>query len=293
MSFVARQLSFSVQLGQGDFGGSGFNTVSIPEGLWATARVNKVGSPAYNEADIEIAGLQLSLMNQLSRVGLQPAAVRNNIITVQAGDVGGGLSTVFAGVIAEAWPDFSNEAEPVFKITASTGYFQDLKPVAPTSYKGSTSVVSIMQNLADQMGYKLENNGVSVQLSSPYFPGSARNQAIAAATAAGIYVYFEDDNGIMAICPANMPRNTPVPTISPTTGLVGYPAYVGPGKIAFKCEYNSQLRWRGNATIENSVITGANQTWCVMDLKHDLSTRPGGPWFSVVDSAINLLSGSN
>ena len=167
-----------------------------------------------------------------------------------------------------------------------------MKTATPTSYTGSTDVATIMGALAQQMGYTLENNNVSVQISSPYLSGSARSQALAVADAADIYVYFEDDNGLMVICPKGQSRNSMAPTISPDTGMVGYPAYVGPGRIALVTEYNSQLRFLGNVVVQNSIVTGANGTWRVTDLYHDLSTRPDGPWFSHV-TALNLnLTGS-
>ncbi len=283
MTLETRSLDFKIQLGQGDYGGSGFNSVEIPQGLWATARINKVGSPAYNDADISIAGLKLELMNQLSRVGLQPAAVRNNIITVSASDGSfGQKTTVFAGVIKEAWPDFSQPAEPVFRINANTGLYNALRTEKPASYTQETDVVQIMTTLANQMGYTLENNGVTGKLSNPYLPGSPRSQALSVADAAGIYVFFEDDNGIMVICPKDGARNTQAPTISPTTGMVGYPEYVGPGLIQVVTLFNPLLRFLGRVQVQNSVIEGANGSWRVISLLHDLSTRPDGPWFSYV-----------
>ena len=86
MAFSQRALSFSIQLGQGSFGTGGSNTVNIPSGLWASAKISKKGSPSFNDADIQIAGLPLDLMNQVSNIGLQFPAVRKNIITVMAGD---------------------------------------------------------------------------------------------------------------------------------------------------------------------------------------------------------------
>jgi hypothetical protein len=282
MTFVIRELSFKIQLGQGSFGDGGFDTVEIDAGLWASTSISRNGSPAYNEADIEIAGLPLSMMNKLSRVGLQPAAFRNNTITVLANDQGSTPSIAFAGGIREAWTDFGDPSEPVFKINANTGLLAAMKSTKPSSYTGSTDVAVIMKTLADQMGYTLENNGVSGQISNPYLAGSARDQAIAAAEAADIFVYFEDDNGAMVICPKSGSRSTKAPTISPETGMSGYPAYVGPGLIALKTEYNPGLRFLGNVVVENSIVTGANGTWRVIDLRHSLSTFPNGPWFSNV-----------
>lgn len=289
MSFVKRSLGFKFQLGTGTFGASGFNTVEVPDTLWATARINKQGSPAYNSADIRIFGLSASIMNSLSRIGLQPAAVRNNIVTVTAGELGGNMPIAFVGGIQEAWPDYSNPTEVAFTINANTGILATMKPVLPTSYAGNTNIVTIMQNLADQMGYTLENNGATGQLSNPYLPGSARDQALAAAEAAGIYVYFEDDNGIMSIVPMTASRKIQVPTISPIEGENGYPAYVGPGSIALKTEYNSGIRVLADVNVQDSVVNNANGTWRVQQLVHDLSTLPDGPWFTEIPLAINVL----
>jgi hypothetical protein len=49
-------------------------------------------------------------------------------------------------------------------------------------------------------------------------------------------------------------------------------------------EYNPQLRFMGNVVVENSIVENANGTFRVFDLKHDLSTRPGGPWFSRIEA---------
>lgn len=292
MTFVQRALDFTFQLGTGSFGGSGANTVQVPSGLWATAQIQKNGTPSMNRANIRIFGLSLSIMNQLSRIGVKPTAVRNNIVTVMAGNAGGNMSLAFAGGIQECWPDFSNPTEAVLNVAAFTGLLANLKPIAPTSFNGSTDVATIMGQLAQQMGYTLENNGVSVQLSNPYLPGTARAQALAAADAAGIYVVFDDDNGIMAILPKSSARGSAAPVISPTGEMVGYPTYVGPGQIALTTEYNPQIRFMGNVEVQNSIVGGANGTWRVTSLMHDLSTMPDGPWFSSIQGN-NLYTAPN
>jgi hypothetical protein len=289
MSFVQRALGFTFTLGTGSFGESGSNTMTLPPGLWATAQIQKNGTPSMNRATIRIFGLSLSIMNQLSRIGVLPTAVRNNLVTVTAGNAGGNMPLAFAGYIQECWPDFSNPTEAALNVSAFTGLFHQMKPALPTSYSGSVDVATIMGNLAQQMNYTLENNGVSVQLTNPYLPGTARMQALAAADAAGIYVVFDDDNGVMAILPKTGSRNGAAPTISPTGDMVGYPTYVGPGQIAVTDEYNPQLRFMGNVVVQNSIVGGANGTWRITGLAHDLSTLPDGPWFSHVQGN-NLYS---
>jgi hypothetical protein len=282
MTFVKRTLGFTFQLGTGSFGGSGSNTITTPDGLWANVNIKKNGVPSMNEAEIAIYGLSLSVMNQLSRIGLLPTAVRNNVVTVMAGEEGGTPSLAFAGGIKESWPDFSSSTEAVLRVSARTGLLAQMKPVAPSSYSGSTDVATVMGQLAKTMGYTLENNGVSSQVRDPYLPGTARAQALALADAAGIYVVFEDDNGVMAILPKTGARATAAPTISPLEDMKGYPTYVGPGQVGLECEYNKQLRFLGNIIVQDSLVGGANGTWRVTGLEHELSTLPDGPWFSKI-----------
>jgi hypothetical protein len=282
VSFVKRALQFSFQLGIGSFGGGGANTVMPPPGLWATVSIQKNGTPSMNQASMKIFGMSLDTMNQLSRIGVNPTAVRNNVVTVMAGEDGGNMSLAFAGGIKESWPDFSSPTEAFLAVEAFTGLVANMKPVSPSSFSGTVDVANIMQQLAGQMGYTLQNNSVSVQLSNPYLPGTARAQALAAADAAGIYVVFDDDNGIMAILPKSGSRSGTAPVISPTEDMNGYPTYVGPGQIMVKCEYNPQIRFMGNIQIQNSIVGGANGTWRVTSLTHELSTMPDGPWFSTI-----------
>jgi hypothetical protein len=183
--------------------------------------------------------------------------------------------------------------EVSLNVTAFTGALAQIKPIAPSSYPGSTDVADIMKDLAGKMGYTLENNGVKVMLSSPYLPGTARMQALAAADAADIFVVFDDDNGVMAILPKQGARNGTAPTLDPTNGtLIGYPSYIGPGQIGLECLYNPAIRWMGNVNVQNSFVSGANGTWRVNNLTHNLESQiPDGAWFSEI-TAQNLTTSS-
>lgn len=289
MSFVQRALGFKFILGTGTAGGTGSQTITAPSGLWATVNIKKGGTPSMNEADISIFGLQLDTMNQLSRIGVLPTAVRNNIVSVTAGDVGGNMALAFEGGIKESWPDFSSSTDGILRINAFTGLLAQMKPVAPVSYAGSTDVGTVMGQLAKTMGYTLENNSVSVKVQDPYLPGTAREQALALAEAADIYVTFDDDNGVMAILPKTGSRKGTAPTISPQEDMNGYPTYVGPGQIGLESEYNNQLRFLGDVNVKNSIIKGANGTWRITSLVHELSTFPDGPWFSKITGNSSLV----
>jgi hypothetical protein len=294
MPFSHRYLSFQFQLGTGSFGESGFNTVTVTD-LRASVSIVKTAAPSKSTATMRIMGLTPSIMNQLSRIGVLPNIVRNNIVTVMAGDSPSNLSLAFAGGIWDAWPDFIDSPDVGFNVISYTGLLEEMKPALPTSFPGSVDVATIMATLANQMGYKFENNGVSVMLSNPYLPGTARAQAVAAAAAADIYLVFDDQNNIMAILPKDGVRATVTPLLSPDTGMVGYPSYIGPGKIALKSVYNSSLRFMGSINVQSSDsnFPSANGLWRITRLQHNLETwTPKGAWFSEMQGSLYLADRS-
>jgi hypothetical protein len=85
MAFVQRLLSFTFQLGEGSFGNSGFDVVTI-DGLRASCRITKAGGPSMSTAECDIYGMTKSQMNKLSTLGLKVTLQRRNVITISAGD---------------------------------------------------------------------------------------------------------------------------------------------------------------------------------------------------------------
>ena len=152
-----------------------------------------------------------------------PTQTRQNVIEIAAGDIESGMSTVFRGTITSGFADFTGAPDVVFHVVAHIGGIEVMVPIAPTSFKGGADVATIMAGLAMQMGLNFENNGVKVQLSNPYFPGTGRTQAQACAEHAGIEWII--DNGTLAIWYPGQARGGVASLLSPSTGMVGYPAY--------------------------------------------------------------------
>lgn len=240
------------------------------------------GGAGMSQAQVRIFGLTLSMMNQLSTVGLLPTAIRRNTITVLAGDDATSMAQVFQGTIQAAWADMTQAPEVSFNITGLGGLIEALMPIAPSSFPGSVDAADVLAGLADQMNLTFENNGVSVILSKPYFPGSARAQAQACADAAKIEWVI--DNGVLAIWPRGSVRKGLVALISPTTGMIGYPTYTATG-IIVKTLFNPNFRFGAQVQVESS-LTPACGTWQAVTLNHDLEANtPGGKWFTQLQLA--------
>ena len=309
-SFTSKSLTVQITLGEGAFGNTGFNTVTL-SGLRVVATVKKGGFPALDQASIRIYGVSPTIMNTVSTMGTALPLYRiNNTVTLLAGDTGGAQSVVYTGYMGYCWQDFSEAPETSLVITGLGGGLQAIQPGQATSIAGVGDVAAIMSGLATQMNMKFENNGVVQSISNQYLSGTPLQQAHDLARAAGINLYVDTSalNGnlvgtpgtTLCIWPKTGTRQGFVPLINAANGMVGYPQYQSSG-MSFRCLYNPNISLGGQIQIQSSIgnaaITstgtltnngvsgGPNGFWYVVSpLVHDLSSElPGGPWFTSVN----------
>lgn len=233
-------------------------------------------------AQLQIYGMKLEMMNQLSTLGMAPTLYRRNTILIEAGDDTNGMATVFVGTITNAWADFGGAPDAPFRVEAHTGLIEAVSNMPPSSYQGAASVAVVMQSLATKMGLSFQNSGVTVVLSNAYFSGSPRNQVLACAEAAGIEWIIDDTT--LAIWPRGQSRGGAVPLISPETGMLGYPSYTSKG-VALRTVFNPSIGF-GQQIEVKSDLTPACGRWVVYTLAHELEALvPNGRWFSAIDAA--------
>ncbi|OYV45403.1 MAG: hypothetical protein B7X10_05785, partial [Burkholderiales bacterium 21-58-4] len=154
-----------------------------------------------------------------------------------------------------------------------------MKPATPTSFSGSVNVSTIMSNIAAQMGVPFENNGVSVILSNPYLPGTAHQQAAAAARTAHINWTIDSEIGPLAIWNKGQSRGGVIPLFTPQTGMIGYPSYTQFG-ITVRAIYTpGNDPAMGKKVKVESSLQPATGTWVVYAASYDLTSQmPGGDW---------------
>jgi hypothetical protein len=277
-----KNLIFTITLATGNFQGTDGNTATISN-FRATADIDHAGGMMMSAARFKIYGLGAPLMNQLTTIAWLSFGVLKNTIQVQAVD-GDVKTTVFQGTIINSWADYSSAPDVFLYIESQAGFFNQIQSVPPTSYKGSVNVSTIMQNLANAMGMTFENNNVSVMLQNPYFPNSYMEQAKSAAVAANIDLYL--DNNTLAICPKGVARASIIPSISPQSGMIGYPRFDKIG-ITFETIFNPSIQFGGQIQMTSSVKQACGQ-WRVGSISHRLSSLlPGGPWNSSIRCTTN------
>ena len=289
MTYAAREIDVTIQLGKGAFGNSGFNTVKLV-GLRVQATVTKAGGLSMNAADVRVYGAPLDVMNQVATLGQPFGGQRNNRITLEAGSAGGVKSVVYVGTIQEAWTDFGAQPQVALHLTSTALGFDMLAPAPPTSYPTQADVAQVMADLAERGGYSFLNDGVQgVTLSPCYFPGTIPDQIRTCAQHAGInYIFDEAGVGLhkLIIWPGGKGRTGALPLISPANGMIGYPTFDSQG-IAVRTEFNPTIRYGAQVQVQSD-ITPACGPWFVIALAHELESQmPGGAWFSQIFAAKN------
>ena len=277
MAFTQKQIALTISLGTGQFGDTGANTVTVT-GLRIRAEIQQFGGDAMPQVQLLVYGLPSAMLNQLTTIGpINSAVMYQNSVLIAVGDAGSALTTIYNGTIWQAWGDFNQIPDTALNIAAVGGLAASLKPVGASSYPGVADVGTIMQSLATTAGLSFVNNGVSVQLSNPYFPGTALAQIRECAQAANIN--FAIDNGSLQIWPKGAARASSTPLISPETGLVGYPTFASNG-LMLTTDFNPAVVIGGLIQVQSSVTPACGQ-WIATQISHSLeSETPGGQWFT-------------
>lgn len=280
-----KQLRFVITLGTGKFGSSDNDTVTL-QGFRAIADIDKAGGMMMGTLKAKIYGVKQADMNSITTLQWKPQTWIPNTVEVFAID-GTAETLIFAGNIVNAWADYQGMPDVFLHVQAQAAFFNALKAIPPRSFKGPIDTPSVMAQIAADLGYTFENNGVTTQLTDLYLPNTGLEQAKDLARAAGCDLYLDDK--VLAITPPNVPRKALIPVISPTSGLIGYPTFDGVG-VNFQALFNPGVTFGGSIKLETDVQQAAGE-WIVTSVAHRLeSEKPGGAWYSTIRGNANGLA---
>jgi hypothetical protein len=273
-TYAERVIDLTIQLGQGSFGESGADKVTF-RGLRIFVDI-ELALQASPNALIRVYGLSLDRVNQLSRAGLNWEGALNTVL-VEAGDEGSQLKSIFEGEIITAAPDFNAMPETSLVLTASGGRLARMKPVKPSSFRGSVSAEEAMKKIVQPAGWTLENKGVQAQLDNPYFPGTAWDQLDRAAQAANCLFCLDTLSKKVTILPKTGDTVSDTIAISPDDGMIGYPEF-DRNMIKVRTRFNPELALPKKVEVK-SQLKSATGTWNTTSVGHTIESQmPGGPW---------------
>lgn len=278
-TYTKKRLDLTIKLGAGTFGESLADTVTLT-GLRMQAEILKPTGDTMGVMQLRVFGIEQSMMNRLTVIGLINQVKPKNTVLLAAGDENG-MTTVFEGVIWEASADYNAAPDVALNIMATVGLDLSIKPAEASSYKGAANVASIMADLAKEAGLTLEDSGVDGVLSNPYFSGTTLAKIRSCAKAANINYHI--DGGVLSIWPRGAARTIGgTPLIAPETGMVGYPSFSSKG-MALRSIFNPAVSLGANVQVQSS-IDMASGTFTVFNLSHSLSSEmPDGPWFTNIE----------
>lgn len=284
MSFTRRRIDLTFKLGTGSFGEDGTDTLTLT-GLRCSADIQTQGM-SMAELDLTVYGMTLDQMNKLTILNvLFYLDGRQNTVTVAAGD-DTSRAVVFTGGIVEAWGDPKSQPDVSFHVRAYAGYIDNIRPVPPTSYRGTIDVATALEEIAGKMTppRHFENNGVNVQLENQYLAGTLGDQIKRLVRAARITV--TDDGETLAVFPEGGARDSlGTVEISPTTGMVGYPAFAQ-NSISVQSLFNPAIKFGAKAKI-TSALAVASKMLVINQVTHNLDAEtPDGAWFTHADLVI-------
>lgn len=287
---VAIKLSIDTQTNQPRvFAENQKDTITLSRNR-TSVRVQNSGAASGSVAQISVWGLGQSLMNQLSTLGMVLQLVPGNSVTVTAGDADGGMSTVFVGTVLEAYADYTGAPDVPMRFNCRAGADAQVRPYPASSYTGATDVAVILSAIAQTQQWGFENSGVNVQLSNPYYAGSAMEQVKRIEEDAGINAQLI--NNVLCVWPRYGHRQSQggIPLISPETGMIGYPAFSQQPGIIVKTIFDPRITFGTQVKVQSSVFTAdvlrrannAESIWNVSKLDLWLDAEmPKGQWMSV------------
>lgn len=280
-SFKLKTIRTTITLGKGTFGGGGNS--KIIEGLATDVDITKPGLPEKNSASVSIANISLADMEQMTFLAFQPLQSLKNLITIEAGEQGKTLATVFKGEITSAYADYGSVPDVEFKIEALSGGYAAQIGAKPISVKGNAKAADLIKQFAKEIGYTFKNEGVAASVRNAVFNGSPIEKARSVADEVGAELLIDDDS--MILMPYDKPRSGGAVLLTPETGLIGYPSFTSDG-ISFSCFFNPNLKQGGQVKIE-SIVPRASGHWKITKLSHRLTAyrTGGGSWYSSVDAA--------
>ena len=276
-SFVNRALKMVISLYEGEFE-DGSNTKEITD-LAMTCTIQKLALPEGGKASAEITGLPLSDMEALTTLAFDPLYVKNNVISIYAGDyVADGL--VFQGTITKAGADFNSAPDVKFKIEAQIGYFGRMTAQGPTAIHGAQPASAFIKGQVEQAGFRFTNQDVNTQISDCVFQGSPIQQAQACASQIGAELVLDDGEAVLMPSGGSREGNTVV--LGKDTGLLGYPTITQNG-VEMKAIFNPAFRFGGLVQLE-TIVPKASGTWKIVKLTHKLSANMpnDGSWESQI-----------
>ena len=279
-SFTNKTIQVVMAMAEGVFQ-NGANQITV-EGLPTTVDIQKQGGDERPSCTVTIGNLYIDVVKQLTTLSFRPLQRFKNQITVNAGEVGKQLQTIFIGDFENAYGEFQNAPTMNLMVKAIAAQHGALMATPATSVDGTEQVAKLMEQWAVEAGCTLENKGVNASVKNVVYRGSPVDKAKTLARDVGIDLIIDD--GKFIITPNGQAVDGNAVLIDPKHGLLGYPAFSNDG-IEFNMIFDPNVKIGGLVKIE-SIVPRASGIWKVTKIttKLEAYVPNGGSWNSSVSA---------
>lgn len=279
-SFTNKTIQVVMAMAEGVFQ-NGANQITV-EGLPTTVDIQKQGGDERPSCTVTIGNLNIDVVKQLTTLSFRPLQRFKNQITVNAGEVGKQLQTIFIGDFENAYGEFQNAPTMNLMVKAIAAQHGALMATPATSVDGTEQVAKLMEQWAIEAGCTLENKGVNASVKNVVYRGSPVDKAKTLARDVGIDLIIDD--GKFIITPNGQAVDGNAVLIDPKHGLLGYPAFSNDG-IEFNMIFDPNVKIGGLVKIE-SIVPRASGIWKVTKIttKLEAYVPNGGSWNSSVSA---------
>lgn len=247
------------------------------ENFAMSVSIEKMGGTEFAKANLQIFGLSIETMAQLTTLSFNPFMNDWNYIEILAGEEGQTLQSIFKGEITLSYADL-NGGSKVLKIQAQTGAYPVLIADPPKSVEGQQTAASLIESLAKQSNYSFENEGVTATISDCTISGDPVTKMRTIAQMVGADLLIDDDTVVLLPKDGARKAEGGIPVVAVDTGMIGYPVFTNTGLQA-STYFRPDLRLGAMVRVE-SIIPGATGLWRIVKLTHTLSVNNpnGGAW---------------
>ena len=279
-SFTNKTIQVVMAMAEGVFQ-NGANQITV-EGLPTSVDIQKQGGDERPSCTVTIGNLNIDVVKQLTTLSFRPLQRFKNQITVNAGEVGKQLQTIFIGDFENAYGEFQNAPTMNLMVKAIAAQHGALMATPATSVDGTEQVAKLMEQWAVEAGCTLENKGVNASVKNVVYRGSPVDKAKTLARDVGIDLIIDD--GKFIITPNGQAVDGNAVLIDPKHGLLGYPAFSNDG-IEFNMIFDPNVKIGGLVKID-SIVPRASGIWKVTKIttKLEAYVPNGGSWNSSVSA---------
>lgn len=279
-SFKNKTIQVVMAMAEGVFQ-NGSNQITV-EGLPTSVEIQKQGGDERPSCTVTISNLNIDVVRQLTTLSFRPLQRFKNQITINAGDVGSQLQTIFIGDFDNAYGEFQNAPTMNLLVKAIACQHGALMATPATSVDGVEQVSKLMEQWATEAGYTLENHGVNASVKNSVYRGSPVDKAKALAREVNIDLIIDD--GKFSITPMGEAVSGNAIIVDPQHGLLGYPQFSNDG-IELNMIFNPALKIGGLIKVE-SIVPRASGVWKItkINTKLEAYVPNGGSWNSAVSA---------